>query len=310
VSPAPDTLVMLARRPHAPALVAFGHVDVAPAGRRQLHEIVTELARFVTAKEPVSFHPDDLAADDEILVSPLKGFDAWFQDQALWSLERAVREIRAAGSPATLTSAGIVQGKWSFYVVRSTVDAKDVIIVRAKAPSWGLSGQNRLLTKVVGDELKLVDEPLIAFDRTADLVVVDQQVHVVDPRASERLLIDADAVKDRAEQTAAAFRGKLRATLSPKTLTAVERVCSNNANVARRVERLTRDTELSRVTAAKVRAALKDAGLPTNAFGSSGPLKAVSDRDATILVDIAADLYYQPRFADAPRRVAAYRKVR
>jgi hypothetical protein len=71
-----------------------------------------------------------------------------------------------------------------------------------------------------------------------------------------------------------------------------------------------RDTELSRVTAAKVRAALKDAGLPTNAFGSSGPLKAVSDRDATILVDIAADLYYQPRFADAPRRVAAYRKVR
>jgi hypothetical protein len=309
VTAAPDTRAMLARRPHALALVAFGHVDVAATGRERLHEIVEGVVRLTSGRKPVKFHPDDLAAEDEILVAPLKGFDAWFQEQAPWSLERTVAEIRATGAPPTLTSAGIVGGKWSFYAVRSRLAGKDVVIVRAKSPSWGLSSQNKLLTKVVGHELRLLQEPLIAFDRTADIVVIDKRVHVFDPRSVERLLIDSDAVKDRAPATVATFSGKLKASLTHETLTAVERVCSHNANIARRVERLTRDAELARVTAAKVRAALPDAGLSTSAFGSSGPLQAVTDRDATTLIDIAADLYYQPRFADAPRRVAAYRRV-
>jgi hypothetical protein len=304
------TRTMLARRPGAPGVPAFGHVDVAADGRLRLHEITKELFRFVTfKKEEVPFHPDDLAEDGEVLVAPLKGFDKWFQTNAAWSLERAVREIRATGTPEILTTQGIVQGGWSFYVIRSMISGKDTVLIRAKSPSWGLNSEWKLLTKFVGNELKLVKEPLIAFDQTADLVVVAGKVYVLNPRRVEGLLIDAKAVKDRAEETVKSFDQKLQASLTRPTVIAVERLCSHNANVARRVERLIRDGDLANVTAAKVRAALPDAGLKTNAFGSSGALRALTDTDAAVLVDIAADLYYQPRFSAAPRRVAAYRRV-
>jgi len=276
------TRTMLARRPHASGVAAFGHVDVAASGRSQLHDIVEKLVKFSTSKTEVKYHPDDLADENEVLVAPLKGFDEWFQDQAAWSLERAVKEIRATGTPATLTSAGIVNGDWSFYAVRSMIGGKDAVVVRAKSPSWGLKSPSKVITKVVGSELKLVKEPLIAFDRAADLVVIKNKVYVLDPRRAERLLIDADAVKKRAQTTVASFKQKLKAPLTGPTVTAVQRLCSHNANVARRVERLIRDGDLSNVTASKVRAALPDAGLPTTAFGSSGALRALTDRDSAI----------------------------
>lgn len=310
MTPTAYTRAMLARRPSAAAVPAFGHVDVAPGGRAQLHDVVEKLVTLVKARKPVAFHPDDIPDDGEILVAELKGFDSWFQPQAPWSLERAVAEIRATGSPLTLKASGITQGAWSFYVIRSKVGQNDSVVVRAKSPSWGLKGESRLLTKFVGSELKLVQEPLVAFDRTADLVVIGSKVFVLDPRACERLLVDADAVKRRAPQAVATFKQKMDAGLTSKTVDAVVRVCSNDANIARRVERLTRDGGLSTVTATEVRSALPDAGLTANDFGPSGPLQAVTDQHATVLVDIVADLYYQPRFSTSPRRVAAYRQVR
>jgi hypothetical protein len=304
-----DTRAMLARRPRAAGVAAFGHVDVSADGRQQLHDVVNHLASAVASKKEVPFHPDDLPADDEILVAPLQGFDSWFQDQAPWSLERAADEIRATGNPQVLDASGIADGGWSFYLIRTVFRGGEVLAVRAKSPSWGLTDQSKLITRFTGGELKLVREPLIAFDRSADALIMDGKVYVINPRQLENLLIDADAVKARAPQTALAFDQKLRAPLTRPTATAVERVCSHNANVARRVERLVRDTDLSRVTAPKLRAALPDAGLPPSHFGTSGPIKAVSDADAIVLIDLAADLYYQPRFVDSPRRVAAYRRV-
>lgn len=62
--------------------------------------------------------------------------------------------------------------------------------------------------------------------------------------------------------------------------------------------------------APKVRSALPDVGLSADAFGKSGALKAESDAMAKILIEIAADFYYQPRFADPSRRVGSYRTVK
>jgi hypothetical protein len=116
-------------------------------------------------------------------------------------------------------------------------------------------------------------------------------------------------VKKRAPQTAKKFGAGLGASLSAPTALAVERVCSHNAFTARRVERLVEGANLSAVTAPEVRNALPDAGLPKDAFGKRGALKADTDVQATILIEIAADLYYQPRFADPSRRVGSYRNV-
>jgi hypothetical protein len=310
VSASDSTHVMLARRPSAPAVPAFGHLDLSPEARKRLHEIMQSLVKSATGKEKVPFHPDDLAEDDEVLTAPLNGFDEWFQEQAPWSLERTIAEMRATGHPQTLTSKAISDGGWSFYAVRSKIGRSDTVAVRAKSPSYGLNPQSKVLTKLVGGELKLVKETLIAFDRSADLLVFGQEVFVLQPRQVENLLIDAEAVKQRASVTVASFGETLKAPLTGPTLDALEHVCSHNANVARRVERLIRDGDLEKVTAAKVRAALPDARLPPNTFGTSGALRAIGDQHAIALIDIAADLYYQPRFSAAPRRVAAYRRVR
>lgn len=290
-------------------MTAFGHVDVSAAGRTGLGRIVSNIHEAVKGLEEVTFHPDDEANNDEVLTSKLNGFDSWFQEKATWSLERTVAEIRTKGLPEPLGQTEIRDGGWSFYAVRVVKSNADVVAIRAKSPSWGLSSEGKLLTAFVGAQLKPITEPLIAFDHSADILVVGQKVFVLNPLSAERLLVDAEAVKARAPETAASFNAQIGATLSGQTVAAVQRVCSHNANVARRVERLIRDEALGKVTAAEVRYALPDAGLSKPDFGKSGPLHAVTDNHATILIDIAADLYYQPRFDLSPRRVAAYRKI-
>jgi len=301
--------VLLARRPSKVGVTAFGHVDVSKAGRTKLDEIVSKMHNAIKNLKEVPFHPDDEAADDEVLTSKLKGFDSWFQEKAAWSLERTVAEIRRTGLPETLNQAEIRKGEWSFYGIHVVKANMDVVAIRAKSPTWGLGSSGKFLTALVGTELKPVTEPLIAFDYTADVLVVGQKVFVLKPRSTERLLVDAEAIKGRAKETAASFKAAMGAGLSNQTITAVQRVCSHNANVARRVERLIRDETLSKVTAAEVRHALHDARLPQTAFGKSGPLHAITDAHATALIDIVADLYYQPRFDVGPRRVASYRKI-
>jgi hypothetical protein len=301
--------VVLARRPSRNAPGAFGHVDVSADGRRDLEKIVQEIVGAVRGRKEIPFHPDDVAEPGEVLTAKLKGFDSWFQDQAPWSLERTVAELRDGGLPTAIGASDIRDGGWSFYGVRASLGKADAVVVRAKSPSYGLAGPGKLVTVFVGTELRPVETPLVAFDHEADLLVVGQKVFVLRPRSAERLLVDADAVKARAPQTAASFNSKVGATLTAPTLSAVQRVCSKNANVARRVERLVRDGALGNVTAAKVRDALPDAGLSATDFGTSGPLRAATDGFATVLIDIAADLYYQPRFDASPRRVASYRKL-
>jgi hypothetical protein len=300
--------VLLARRPAVAGVSAFGHVNVSLAGRAGLERILLEALGGVRQRAEIPYHPDDLLDDHEVMVVALNGFDALFQQNASWSLERAVDELRRPKMPTPLDESGIRHGRWSFYVVRAALDGADVILVRAKSPTYGL-GTDKFVTALFGTQLKPVAEPLIAFDHSADLMVVGSKVYVLSPRPIERLFIDADAIKARAPQIASSFASKVSAALTSKTIDAIETVISKNANVGRRVERLTRDGALARVTAAEVRGALPDAGLPEDAFGASGPLQAVTDGFATVLIDIAADLYYQPRFDNAPRRVAAYRKV-
>lgn len=305
----PPVRVMLARRPKPNQTGAFGHVDVSAAARRELDSIIQKIRADATGRKEIPYHPDDQPDEGEVLTGALQGFDSHFQPNAAWSLERAVAEVRRSGLPATLSVKEIPGGGWTFYAIREKIGTSDVVLIRAKSPTYGLSGPNKLLTSFIGTELRPVTAPLVAFDHVADVVVVNQKVYVLRPRSTERNFVDADAVKARAPQTASSFDSKIAASLAPATLDAIQRVCSQDANVARRAERLIRDDMLKNVSAAKVRAALPDARLAKEDMGKSGPLVAPTDERAKALIDIAADLYYQPRFESNPRRVAAYRKL-
>lgn len=64
------------------------------------------------------------------------------------------------------------------------------------------------------------------------------------------------------------------------------------------------------MTAAKLRAGMPAAKLSKGAFGATASSIDVANvNDAIALVDIAADLYYQPRFEKTSRKVALFRRV-
>lgn len=306
--PGEDVRAMMGRRPHK-GETAFGHVDLSQKARVELAEIVRQVRQRCEAKESIPFHPEDSAEEGEILTGDLSGFDSNYQDKAPWSIERTVKEIRATGLPNLLGAKDLSDGAWSFYALRLKEGGHDAVLVRGKSPTYGLGSAGKVLTKLIGNELRPVPEPLVGFDYSADLLIVDEAVYVLDPDRIERIFVDAEEVKKRAPQTAQKFGAGIAASLSPPTALAVERICSHNAFTARRVERLIKDGNLGAVTAPEVREALPDAGLPKNAFGQRGALKAETDAQAKILIEITADLYYQPRFAGPSRRVGSYRNV-
>jgi hypothetical protein len=300
-----DVRAMLARRADPP----FGHVDVSESGRKSLDMIVSGIYADARRKKRVEFQPDDDGEDGSVQVAPLKGFDDYFQPDARWSLERVVKEIRAKGIPETLGAGEIRDGGWSFYAIRVADDKRDLVAVRAKSPTYGLSTHSKLMTRFIGNELKPVAEPLLSFDHFADLLVIKTKVFVLAPQHAEKLLVDADAVKARAEDLAQSFSAETKVKLTGPTIAAVERVCSHSANAGRRIEKMRRAGNLSRVTAASIRAALPDAGYSKDTFGKGGPIRVSSDAQAKLLIEIAADLFYKPRHEEGHRRVGSYRHI-
>ncbi len=306
------TELLFGRRPPKKQSTAFGHIDLSKSARSKLASVVVDLARHAGSLTPVAYHPDDEADAGEVLRAPLSGIDSFFQPNAAWSIERAISELRSPKLPTTLSAAAVASEQWGFYVARATYKGQDAAIIRTKSPTWGLDTKNKVLGLVGGNgELRPADGPVVAIDHQADAVIIDGTIYILHPRSMETQFVDAEAVKARGPATATKFKAGIAATLSTTTEAAVARVCSHNANVGRRVERLLKDGTLKNVTAARVRDALPDAGLQSTDFGPKGkPIDAVTDDHAKTLIDIAADLFYQPRFDGSPRRVASYRKMK
>ena len=300
--------LLLARRPEKQAK-AFGHLKVSEKGRKQLGAIVAASTSWAESQDQIDYHPDDRPEKEEVLARPLAGFDDLFQAHATWSLERLVKAARATGAPATLTGKQISDGSWTFYAFRAVIDGKDVVQVRRISPTYGLDPSSKLFTVVVGNQVKPVDSPLLSFEDHADLLVIDDSVYVISPERAEALFVDSAAIKARAPDIAANFKSKLKAGITADSANAIERVCSHDSRLGRKVERLIKGGGLGKVTTPAVRRALPDAGLEPDAFGNTGLLKAESDERARTLIGIAADLFYQPRFETTPRRVGSYRRI-
>ncbi len=303
------TRVVLGRRPNV-GQQAFGHVALNSDAQAAVEGIVAIIHRRALSLRPVDYDPDDIPQSDEVMFRPLAGIDGEFQPSAAWSLERTVNEINKRGNPGRISRAEAGDGMWSFYALRATVDHADAIVVRATSPTRALKHDSRFIAQFTGGELRPMTDPLLGLDYAAEALTVDGTVYIFHPQALERLLIDAEEIKARAPQIAAKFSAGLAAKLSATASALVEAACSRNSNVGRRVERMNRAAALVSMTEAKLREGLKDAHLPSGTFGRSGtPIHFDSIDHANALIDIAADLYYQPRFEQGSRRVAAFRRL-
>jgi Kiwa KwaB-like protein len=302
---------MLGRRPNPNTQQrAFGHVALRQDAQAELETIVAEVAKRALSLKPVTYDPDDQPTSQEVMKRPLAGVDNEFQPAAAWSLERATKEISKQGRPQVLDASGITDGSWSFYTVRADVDGSAAVLIRSTSPTRALKHTNRVITQFIGGELRPLKHPIVGIDHEADAIVIDSDLYIFRPQTIERLFVDAAEVKARAGQFTATFRKKLGAQLSNSTATWIEKACSQNSNVGRRVERLNRHGALQNISAAELRKGLADAKLPKAAFGRNATTIELSSLDhAVALIDIAADLYYQPRFEKTSRRVASFRRL-
>ncbi len=306
---APDLRVMLARRPGAPGAAAVGHVDVSAAGRSELDAMLVEIMRRCVARQRCLITRMMRRTTEKCWLRRSQVSISISNRTQRGVLSDRLRRSGPPSSPAHWAPPRFVRERGPSMRSAPPLAATMSSPCERSARCVGLIPRRRIVTAFTGNELKPFKEPLLAFDERADDLVVNDKVYVNSPRSVENLLIDAAAVKARAPQTTSAFVGKLSARLSGTTIDAIERVCSNNAVIARRVERLTRDGTLSNVTLAKIRQALPSAALAATDFGSGKEIEAPTDNRAKVLIDIAADLYYQPLFDNRPRRVASYRRL-
>ena len=220
-------------------------------------------------------------------------------------LERAQTAVTKSGRPQYLTAASVA-ASWSFYVLQAATDGGAASVIRATSPTRALKF-SRLITRFVGGQLEVMEDPLVGVDFDADAVVIGPTVHIFQPQRIERLFIDAEEIEKRAPQITAKFAAGIGAKLSPQTTTWIEKVCSENSNVGRRVERMNRTARLSTMSVDELREGLADAKLSDDTFGKA---KTRLEREGCLaLIDIAADLYYQPRFEANSRKVAQYRRA-
>ena len=306
------TRLMLGRRPDARVQQqAFGHVALRADAQKEVEEVVDGVARRALAAKAVTYDPDDAPAANEVMTADLEGIDEEFQPAAAWSLERAAAAIAKRGKPTVITKAEIARGSWTFYVLRAGAGGNPATVIRATSPTRALKHGSRVITRFVGNELQLMKDPLIGLEHDADAVIIGDTVYIFRPQRLERLLIDADEIKSRAPQIATKFAKGLSASLTPAATTWIEKACSQNSNVGRRVERLNRTGALQGMTTKKLRAGLSAAKLPKSAFGADAVKVDISNLDhAVALIDIAADLYYQPRFEATSRKVAQFRRIK
>lgn len=305
------TRLMLGRRPDASTQQrAFGQVALNAGAQQEVLDVASSVVARALKAKPITYDPDDAPGPDEVMTQALSGIDKAFQPAAPWSLERAAKAAATPGKPAFIGKTEILDGGWTFYALRAGVGGKAAVVIRATSPTRALKHGNRVITHFVGGELRPMKDPLIAVDHDADAVIVGGVVYIFRPQRLERLLIDAAEIKARAPQIVAKFAKDLAAPLSAAAATWVEKACSHDSIVGRRVERLNRTAILGSMTAAKLRAGMPAAKLPKGAFGSSASIIDVANLDHAIaLVDIAADLYYQPRFEKTSRKVASFRRI-
>jgi hypothetical protein len=305
------TRLMLGRRPKpGTTQAAFGHVRLNTDAQQAIESIIAAVVAQALARKQIAYDPDDAPQTGEVMVRPLAGTDALFQPLAPWSLERTNTAIAKAGKPATLSRAEVADGGWTFYAARAGVDGKAATIIRSTSPTRALKHGNRVITQLYGSELRPIKDPLVGIDHDADAVITDGSVYVFKPQSLERLLIDAAEVKARAPQIASKFTSGLKASVSSATGTWIEKVCSDNSNVGRRVERLNRTADLGAMNVVSLRAGLKDARLGKTAFGTAASMIEVTSADHAIaLIDIAADLYWKPRFEKGSRKATSFRRL-
>lgn len=138
--------------------------------------------------------------------------------------------LDAASSLPQLNSRELNRQSFAFYaaVVGDNAAAR-VAFVRAWNP-YKVAFAGRLLT-MFGDRLHRIEDPLLAFDRSFDIVVTAEAVAIMSADPFEKLFRDVDTMRDRIPVWSEAVVTAL--PLDPASADRLEDLCARNSRAAR-----------------------------------------------------------------------------
>ncbi len=238
-----------------PGTFTIRRVDVSESAAGQFKIILDDVVDFLQSAELVPFDVDYTPGPDQVATLEL----ANFQDRAL---------IAELAEPSGLprydpNEEGL--GELALYGLTVSQEDDRLVLVR-KTPQIYVPRGKRFLGLVRNGRVEAIDEPILAFDGKADVLISGSTVFIFNSSAFKRLFITADLLRARVEEDT-----RLVADLIPiANVDEFLAACSRDANMMTKLGRLARRDYLSRLTIEDVRATIDHYGLPSDLLNERG----------------------------------------
>jgi hypothetical protein len=295
-------------------LVLGRRTTTSVAGHRvRLHnDVVTELRAMcdatlssLGARDPVPYADDlNFDADTHYMVAETTALVTHVPERRrgrrradepperpLIETDAAAHQVLANASSQPLVDAAEVERRKSFLFSAAVVGddpTERVAFVSAHNP-YRSAERGRLVT-LFGDGLRRVTEPLLIFRPDFDMVVTSGYVAILRPEAFEKVFREIDRMKARIPVWSAALTRAL--PVSSESAERIERLCQQNARVARHVRSMYERGVLgTKFEVTSLRRQLQQQGLDPNRLIKHGKLVLEEDDIPDVLKVLDERLY-------------------
>ncbi len=284
------------------------HTDVA----EELRTICANTLAFLNKRVAVPY-ADDLAFDDEkqYCVAPTTLLVAHRPEsrrgrrKAHDPVERPQIEVDASARRVLADASSLpvlrtpelkdANGQWKsqsfvFYaaVVGDKPENRVAFVDKWNPYKASMSGR---LTTFFGDRLRKIEGPLLVFERSFDMVVTENAIAVLDPRAFEEVFRDIDAMVDRIPVWSSATITAL--PLDDKTTDRLQVLAVNNGRLAKQLRGMhERGVFQHTFTTAMLRAEMNRQKLDSKRLIVKGKL-ALTDEDIPVVLKLIDEKLYQ-----------------
>jgi hypothetical protein len=220
---------------------------------------------------------------------PRRGRVAAGEERPLVEVDAASRKVLSEASSLPQISATEIEKKsFLFYsaVVGDDPSSRTAFVSKLNPYKAALSGK---LLASFGDRLRRVEGPLLAFERTFDMVVTEDVVAVLDPGAFEKVFRDIDAMRERIPAWSKAVSDVL--PIDASTAEQIQRACEKSTRIARQARGIFERGKLKAFSAADIREEMKRQGLDASRMVKQGKLVLEDEDIAEVLKLIDERLY-------------------
>jgi hypothetical protein len=310
-----DPILVVGRRPKPRVLEGFV-VDLHAETFPTMRSIAETTLRPLPDLEALPWHSNaDMVRGEQYLnidvtdlPTPLTSVQAAVPDGALALADAAdlIRLVLAPGQLDNLHPSELANEHWRFYaVVWESADAgKPIAFVSEYDPTFVLRKASAYFR--FDGVLRNAPSPDFALDDSANLIVTEVEVAILNPPTFDRLFADIrHLLSDVPAYAKSLSTAMVGLPMSPGTEDVLARVCATKPSLARQLQNLSASKDATSITVASLRDALRKHGQAPGDFIVKGELTLDDDRARTFL-DVAEGRWYEADFSGEPRRAARW----